>query len=207
MPFPHEYRLPRRNIVKNTEMRGAVAGFPGTMPTNMLIVEDPPVATNNITTSNSGASNEDGMKRLDLAWTTGAGGTFNAGNLAIILSDYTTNSALNRVGQGQTFTFSMYVKVVAAPGLVPSFAMQINEYDASGQFVAFTVNDIFPTTNTLSSQRWAVSTRIVNATTTHIRPILGMYYELAETFDFRIGMAKPQLERGSVATRPEIRLV
>lgn len=188
-----------RNLVRNTEAAGAAAGTPGTPPRRWALVDDPPMAGNGLSSQVVGVAQESGLRRLDWRFQGSAGGE---GNLAICVE------GLVRVEPGQYVTHSCFVRFTALPNgdLLPLYAIQINEYDADGQFLAANQAAFTPQLAALRPQRQAITEVRASAATRWVRPILGLYYAPGQIFDFTLGIAHPQLELGTRVTAPERRL-
>ena len=197
---PHDYRnadgslstFPRLNLepqrtnsIRNSSMVGAVAGSPGTLPTNWLNL-----VTAGLTRTIVGTGTENGLPYVDIRFN----GTANAASLRVDFDATTAIPALN----AQVWTNSIYSKIVSAPNPAVSYALQMIERTSGGGFVTDGSQIFTPTT---SIQRFAF-TRTLNggATVANVQPCITINLTNGATYDFTIRIAAPQMELGAYAT-------
>jgi len=176
----------RTNSIRNSTMVGAVAGSPGTLPTNWAI--------NNLfglTQTIGTIGTESGLSYIDFRFN----GTANAsGNLEIRSEAPTQIAALN----SQVWTNSTYVKLVANPSPANSVGLGIYERNSVGTALAFGQETITPTT---SLARFTFTRTLVGgATVAFVQPLINFNLTSGQAYDFTIRIAAPQMELGSYAT-------
>jgi hypothetical protein len=162
-------------------MVGAVAGSPGTLPTNWGIV-------NPLTQTIVGIGTENGIQYMDVRFN----GT-SAGTTILLNSESSSQIAASN---GQTWTNSFYFKSIAAPTPPNSYnllTIQRLSAIAGGSFV-----QPFTPTSTLARYTQTVTTN--NPSITHIQPYLSIGLTLGATYDFTIRIAAPQMELGATAS-------
>jgi hypothetical protein len=177
----------RTNSIRNNTMVGAVAGTPGTAPTNWLIS----TATGNLTSREIvGIGTENGIAYIDVRFV--ASGAFNA-------TIYADSSTGVPAANGQTWTASFFVKL--AGGSLNNVTVQtsIIENDSGGNFLAGADSATFvPTSAALSTQRVTQTRTNTNASTAFEWARVRVNFAAAADITLRIGL--PQLEQGAFAT-------
>jgi len=187
----------RTNSIRNNTMVGAVAGTPGTMPTNWQFTTS---TVNGITRTVVGTGTENGITYVDIQY---AGTAVGAGNVNITNEINTQISAV----QNQVWTFTCYAKLVAG-----SFAnttarvLYVNSFTAAGAFDAngaspssnFPVGG--PTSAALNTQRYFYTATLASATTVFVNGGVFITYNAGAVIDFTIRIGLPQLELGAFAT-------
>jgi hypothetical protein len=163
-------------------MVGAVAGSPGTGPTNWGI--NPAGLTQTII----GLGTENGLQYIDLRFNGTAGGP------QLLLSSEGTAQIV--AANGQTWTNSFYFKSIAAPTPPNSYNLFTIQRVSGTSGGAFT--QAFTPTTTLSRYSQTVTT--TNASITHIQPYFLGSLTIGSTYDFTIRIAAPQMELGAYAT-------
>jgi hypothetical protein len=165
-------------------MVGAVAGSPGTLPTNWGAI-----ATGGLNIAVAGLGSESGLQYIDLRFN----GTATAGLARIQLEAFTI-AALN----GQTWSTSTYAKIVAQPQPPLNYSLRQSERTSAGVIVTEGVTNISPTT---TLQRFSfVRTLNGGATTAFVVPEIQFGVPIGATYDFTIRIAAPQMELGAYAT-------
>jgi len=175
----------RTNSIRNSSMVGAVAGTPGTLPTNWLNL-----VTAGLTRTIVGTGTENGLPYVDIRFN----GTANALSTRIDFEGSTNIAALT----AQVWTNSIYSKIVSQPNPAVSYALQMLERTSGGGFVTDGSQIFTPTT---SLQRFAF-TRTLNggATVANVQPCITINLTNGATYDFTIRIAAPQMELGAFAT-------
>ena len=179
----------RTNSIRNNTMVGAVAGTPGTLPTNWFTF----TALTGLTQSIVGTGTENGITYIDVRLN---GTPSGAGQWQISAESTTSVVASN----AQSWTFSSYYKLAA--GSLSGISMtqfSVNEYTAIGAYLDGT----FVTAAAPSSvmQRASASRTFTNALTARVfAPIFLNLTGTAVDITLRIGL--PQLEQGAFATSP-----
>ena len=182
---------PRTNSIRNNTGVGAVAGTPGTSPTNWG------VGTTNaeLTSQIVGVGSESGISYIDIK----ISGTVTASrDLDIRLEQLLFASA----SSGQTWTQSVYLRQVGgSQSNIAAIYLQANTYTAVGTYVttpwfsAVTVGS-----GSLIAQRLTATATLSGATTAYIAPFIKISTATTGAVDFTIRIGLPQLEQGAFAT-------
>jgi hypothetical protein len=180
----------RTNSIRNNTMVGAVAGTPGTNPTNWSYVT---TQSNGLTQSVVGTGTENGITYVDYRF---YGTTVNTNAIAIGI-DFGTAAT------GQTWTGSTYWKLVGGSLTgITSQTIGLIEQTSGGSFVSgafYTVST--PTSASLISQR-ATATRTLSGGATVAQCFMPLQINVAGStaIDFTLRIGLPQLEQGAFAT-------
>jgi hypothetical protein len=195
---PHDYRnadgtlstFPRLNLepqrtnsIRNSSMVGAVAGTPGTLPTNWA------VTTSGLTQTIVGVGMENGLPYIDVRLNGTASGT-----AAQISSEGVSQIV---AAQGQVWANSIYAKVISAPNPPLSYNISYREGDAGGVLL---VTGAVPFTPTSVLTRFSATRTLTDAATTRIQPRIQFNLTNGAAYDFTIRIAAPQMELGAYAT-------
>ena len=194
---PHDYRnadgtlstFPRLNLepqrtnsLRNSSMVGAVAGSPGTLPTNWSIS-----AAAGLTQTVVGAGTENGLPYIDLRFN----GTASASALRFTTDANTAIAAL----PSQIWTSSCYFKLLA--GVLPYITLR-NIYRNAGSGAIITPQQQFDLTSTLTRRTFTDAG--APALTAFVQQEVLVSLVIGQTFDFTIRIAAPQMELGAYAT-------
>jgi hypothetical protein len=173
----------RTNSIRNSTMVGAVAGSPGTDPTNWTRA-----SSGGLTRSVAAIGTENGLQYIDYRFV----GTASSTASAFLLEASTAIAASN----GQTWALSFYSKIVS--GTSPSVSMHIIERAAAGVYV--TEGASARTLTSSLAQYNYVRTLSGGVTVAFVQP--GFYMNLVNgtAYDFTIRIAAPQMELGAYAT-------
>jgi hypothetical protein len=178
----------RTNSIRNNTMVGAVAGTPGTVPTNWVAGS----ANVGISREIIGTGTENGITYIDLKY---SGTTTGSGLFNIIPDDGVTASS------GQAWTSSAYVKVIGGSTANLTLTHRIRQAVSGGGFLAATDQTLSPVSGDLIKNRYTLTLSSAPATIAS----LGQYFiisfaasGLAIDVTLRIGL--PQLEQGAFAT-------
>jgi hypothetical protein len=175
----------RTNSIRNNTMQGAVAGTPGTDPTNWVVSGAGGAITSKTIV---GFGTDGGIAYVDIRF------VFNAGGTATIRPEQTTQIAAS---SGQTWTGSSYVKL-AGGSLANCTVNKIVQYRAAGVGVTNQIVAFVPTTAELRIQRETISFAATDPTTTTVNFDIQVVTSGAADITLRIGL--PQLEQGAFAT-------
>jgi hypothetical protein len=182
----------RTNSIRNNTMVGAVAGTPGTVPTNWSVATG---GLTGITQQIVGTGTESGITYLDIRFS----GTPSAAGTYRIYTEGTVNIAALT---GQTWANSQYLKLAAgALTGVTGFTDVYQEFTSAGAFVAEAGIVIgSPTAAGLATQRSATTRTLAGgATTAFVRT--GIQLSLSGVaIDITLRVGLPQLEQGAFAT-------
>ena len=174
----------RTNSIRNNTMQGAVAGTPGTAPTNWAVS-----TAAGITRELVGTGTENGITYIDYRFSGTATGTsdtqFEQANIVAALS-------------GQTWAHACYFRVAAGSLANVTLTQILSEYTSAGAFLAASSQNITPTAAGLASQRFTLSRTLNNASTAFTSVAIRVASAGAIDITLRIGL--PQLELGAFAT-------
>jgi hypothetical protein len=180
----------RTNSIRNNTMVGAVAGTPGTLPTNWSRSASP---TSGISNEIVGTGTESGVTYIDLRFTGTATATFSF-NIAF---ETTTQVAAS---PSQTWAVSTYVKLTAGVLNSATFSFTVGEYSSVPAFLRNNFSSTTtPTSAGLATQRVAYSLT-TGASTASIQPQISVNLTNGLTYDFTLRIGLPQLELGAFAT-------
>jgi hypothetical protein len=174
----------RTNSIRNNTMVGAVAGTPGTAPTNWVVSTGA-----GITRQLVEVGVENGIAYIDYRFS-GTGSVvsdtqFDVGNFIAAAS-------------GQVWTHAVYCRLVAGSLTNVTVTQILAENSAAGAFLAASTQNITPTSAALGTQRYALTRTLNNALTAFTVPTLRVTSAGAIDVTVRIGL--PQLELGAFAT-------
>lgn len=194
---PHDYRnadgtlstFPRLNLepqrtnsIRNSSMVGAVAGSPGTVPTNWVLVP-----TTGLSSQVLGIGVENGLPYIDFRVT----GTASTNNPFRFIYEQSTQIAASN---SQTWTISNWFRLTGSSVTVN---LAIAQRNSSGGLLAETLSQILYTS---SLQRYSFSNTNNNALTAFVVPEVRVSITSGQTYDFTIRIAAPQMELGAFAT-------
>jgi hypothetical protein len=183
----------RTNSIRNNTMQGAVAGTPGTMPTNWLATSLGGGLTREIVEVGA----EDGISYIDLKFS----GTNTTGSNLYYDIAFDSNVI---AAQGQTWTLSAYARLVSGATTGADFTItpRLILYSAPTADDSGIQNLNSITNAKLSTQRIVITHTFANATTTSTSPRLAFQVGIGGTIDFTIRLGSPQLELGAFVTSP-----
>jgi|LakMenEpi03Aug12_release.lakeMendotaPanAssembly.Ray.scaffolds.fasta_scaffold57624_6 hypothetical protein len=181
----------RTNSIRNNTMVGAVAGTPGTNPTNWDITVSP----SGITTEIVGTGVEDGITYIDVRYF-GTG----SGSASPQIRPETTTGIV--AAAGQTWTASYYLRIVGGSTTGLSAFSQIwQERDAAGVALnTVTVTISAPTTAALKTQRSILTRTLTDAGTARLTNRIQWTFTNGVAVDITLRIGLPQLELGAFAT-------
>ena len=175
----------RTNSTHNNTTTGAVAGTPGTLPTNVSLSTQ----GTGIAVSSVALGTESGIPYMDLNFNFTATGSANA----FLLLDTTSGIAAT---YGQTYTHSLFVKQVS--GVFPTVAIAMRERTAGGATNVVTNSSggvAVPGSGTaLGSDRLQFSATLSGATTTSLVPTVEFTIVNTTVYNFTLRIGWPQLE-------------
>jgi hypothetical protein len=175
----------RTNSIRNSTMVGAVAGTPGTLPTNYVTLD------RGLTREVVGTGVANGIDYLDLRFS----GTANSSSPVRIDLETTTGIAALT---GQNWSLSTYFAIIS--GSFDNVQLSRFERTAAGTVVAGSAISLTITPNT-SLLRYSQSALTVGgATTAFVCPHLNIGVTNGSTYDFTVRIAAPQMELGAYAT-------
>jgi len=180
----------RTNSIRNNTMVGAVAGTPGTPPTNWNIVSSASGLTREIV----GTGTENGITYVDIRW---SGTSTSAGSTRTTATTTAEVAALT----GQTWTISNYLKL--AGGNFPGALSIVWQERDSGGTPVLTVSTTIgtPTAAALNTQRYFdTKTLSGGASVAYVTARVDVDIPDATVVDFTLRIGLPQLEQGAFAT-------
>lgn len=179
------------NSIRNNSMQGAVAGAPGTAPTNWTVS-----IVNGLTREVIGVGVEDGIDYIDLR----ISGTATATTTQSILMETTTEIA---AVQGQAWAGSAFVKLTAgSTANVAQFSLRFTERSSGGTALATGIANFTPAVGgALGLQRKAGAYTMANASTAFVQPSVAFSPTIGAV-DFTLRIGWPQWEQVASATSP-----
>jgi len=180
----------RTNSIRNNTMVGAVAGTPGTLPTNWVAA----ATSNGLSLRIVGTGTESGITYVDIKYS----GTTSSANLTAIYPEAANQvAALN----GQTWSDTFYVSLVGgSTANITSTVVGIDENNGAGSFLAGSSTVFVPSTGALPGKRVAHTRTLTNASTAFVRPYVYFTYNNDAAIDITLRIGLPQLELGAFAT-------
>jgi hypothetical protein len=181
----------RTNSIRNSQAGGAVAGTPGTPPTNWTISG----TANGITGEIVATGTENGLAYLD--YKVSGTPTATSGH-NVVFESGTQIVAAN----GQSWTASAFVKLIAGSFNNVNVRVYASGRDAGGAQVSGQIAGpvITPTSAALSSQRYPATLAISSASVERILSFVNIAYTSGNPIDLTLRIAAPQLEQGAFAT-------
>ena len=182
----------RTNSIRNNTMVGAVAGTPGTSPTNWAVN----LSGSGITQQIVGTGTEDGITYIDVKFS----GTGSGGAIPQISTETSTQIV---AATGQTWAASYYLRIVggSTTGCTGTFQQIWQERDAAGASLT-TVGVVIadPTTAALRTQRSILARTLTNAGTARVTNRIQWVFTDGVAVDIALRIGLPQLEQGAFAT-------
>jgi hypothetical protein len=175
------------NQIRNNSMTGAVAGAPGTLPTNWV------EGLSGLTREVIAIGTELGINYIDIKLSGTASGTV----ATINLESSTQIVAAN----GEVWTNSAWLRTVAVPNPPLSYRLGVNERTSIGGFVVNADSSALSVTSTLT--RFSFTRTLAGGgTVARVQPYVTFFLTNGATYDFTVRIGWPQMELGSVATSP-----
>jgi hypothetical protein len=177
----------RTNSIRNNTMVGAVAGTPGTLPTNWS-----GGAATDLTREVVGTGTENGVAYIDLKYT----GTVSASRTQFVFFEPSNQIAAS---DGQSWAGSAWVKIVAGSlANITSVAIQTDTRDASLVYVSTPFTAAFTPTSAFT--RYSGIGAATGATINWIQPFVRFITASSGAIDITLRIGLPQLEQGAFAT-------
>ncbi len=176
------------NKVRNNRMAGAVAGSPGTLPTNWVLG-----SLSGVSTEILGAGVQDGLPYIDIRYS----GTPSATSNVTILFDASTHAV---AATGQTWAASAFVSLLAGSlANVTQIHVSVDERSSAGTYLSNSGTAFVPT-GTL--QRYTKAHTLIQATAGRVTGSLRVDLTNGLAVDFTLRIAAPQLEQLAFASSP-----
>jgi hypothetical protein len=178
----------RTNSIRNNTMVGAVAGTPGTLPTNWGVS-----GLGTLTREIVGTGTANGITYIDVRFS----GTTSTTTLSVNFDGSNLIAAAN----GQTWAQSIWTAVVAgSTANITTNQNTANLFDSGGVFLA-NISYATPVFNTTSVLTRSSSVGTISTVgTAFIRPILALAFASGVAIDITLRIGLPQLELGAFAT-------
>ena len=179
----------RTNSIRNNTMVGAVAGTPGTLPTNWSVF----TTLTGLTRQIVGTGTEDGITYIDVR----LNGTPNTAGSYFLQTETNTSVVASN---GQTWTSSAYVRLAAGSlSGVSSVRLSTSNRDSLGNVIASGDTTFTPTSASLTTQRFV--NIYTNASALTAFELLNFTFVLSgAAVDLTLRIGLPQLELGAFAT-------
>jgi hypothetical protein len=178
----------RTNSIRNNTMVGAVAGTPGTAPTNWVVTG---LATG-IDREIVGVGTENGVTYIDVRFF----GTATASSAHIVAFEAANQIAAT---SGQTWAASTYAKI-SGGSLTNVGTVNILTQGRDAGNTTFTETFTTPFTPTATLTRFAAASALANASTAFVRTSISVTYLNGAAIDITLRIGLPQLELGAFAT-------
>jgi len=180
----------RTNSIRNNSMQGAVAGTPGTLPTNWGLNG----TANGLTREIVGVGTENGVDYIDVRWF----GTASAQIDIAIRPEATTTQVA--AASGQSWTASAFFKLVTGANPFSITNFYVLGINSGGSATADTAVTSVTLNGTLT--RRSVSITMADATTAAALFTTIFRIPNGTVCDFTLRIGWPQLELGAFATSP-----
>ena len=178
----------RVNSIRNNTMVGAVAGTPGTLPTNFSTS-----GAAGLTREIVGIGTFAGVTYIDIRYSGTTSGVF----ININLDTNTGIAAAN----GQSWTSSMWLQVVAGSLTnVNSVGLGTDQRDSGGVSLGPATSGTASASVSTAWQRITRSFTTNNASIAFLQPLIAIGYSSGVSVDFTLRIGLPQLELGAFAT-------
>jgi len=176
------------NLIRNNTMQGAVAGTPGTVPTNWSN------AFASATIEIIGTGTENGIDYIEIRY---SGTPTIDGQLR-----FETITAINAL-DAEVWTVSAYVSLVAGDMTnMTGLRFLINEREEDGTAVATQIGSNFDSSLTSSLQRFESTLTLAGGgTVAHGQPSLSLNWDGSGAVEFTLRIGWPQMNRGDTALK------
>ena len=177
----------RTNSIRNNTMQGAVAGTPGTLPTNWSVF----TSVTGVTREIVGTGTEKGITYIDvkLSGTPSSSGSYQV---------FPELSSVSPASSGQTWTCSAYFKLQSG-GLtgISSTAIVVNERDSVGNLLVGTSTTFTPSSTLTRVSVTRTFTDALTARASSTSPFIGLD---GAAIDITLRIGLPQLENNNIST-------
>lgn len=181
----------RTNGIRNPRAAGAVAGAPGTLPTNWT----GSTAADGIARQVVGTGVEAGIPYLDIRFS----GTPTATGSGVNARPETAGAIA--AASGQTWTSSFFLRLVAGSLANITVNRQLGEFQGA-TFLVATQSAITPTAAPLAAQRFQHTRTLNNASTNAVAESIFLTYTVGLAIDVTLRIGAPQIEQGAFASSP-----
>lgn len=179
----------RTNSIRNNTMQGAVAGTPGTLPTNWATT---PFPINGLSQTIAGIGSENGIAYMDIR----ISGVTTAGGATVLYFDSATTTAT--AAPSQAWSTSAYFKVAAGSTLnILTLDLTLRENDSATAFLRQTLFSCISAGSVLTRYSGSATTGV---STAFVNTGLRFSYNTGAAIDITLRIGMPQLELGAFAT-------
>jgi hypothetical protein len=179
----------RTNSIRNNTMVGAVAGTPGTAPTNWFSA----ATTNGLNRQIVGTGTANGITYIDIRYS----GTTTAGTFVNFAGP--EGNTFIAATNGQAWTSSSWVAVVGgSTANLTGLSVRTRFSDAGGVELTQAAADLLGATSTM--QRFSVALTAANASTAFVATNFSFSFNNGVAIDITLRIGLPQLELGAFAT-------
>jgi Cellulase (glycosyl hydrolase family 5) len=187
-------RILGTNGIRNTTMTGAIAGTPGTLPTDWAPnFQD---SANGISTQVVGTGIENGINYVDLR----VFGTATSGAVGSTQFQLEANYQIAAV-LGQTWTFCVNVKQINNTNNNANLILGMNEYNPTTGYLqsdGFWLE--YPSVASLNYDILCTSTITSSSAVQNIAPLISIHYSASTTIDMTIRVGAPTMDTGTIWT-------
>ena len=178
--------------IRNNSGTGAVAGTPGTRPTNWGLF-NPQAMTQNVV----GTGVQNGIAYTDIRFYGTPGST---GSLILFLETDTQIVA----AAGETWTLSAFMAVVAGSisGLANAPKLNMTENTAAGGYVTEGAGSAMSSISSTLERQASYTRTLTGGTTARVKPGLLINIVSGQAFDITLRIGWPQIEKLPAATSP-----
>jgi hypothetical protein len=179
----------RTNSIRNNTAQGAVAGTPGTAPTNWSSA----ATTNGLSRQIVGTGTANGITYIDIRYS----GTTTAGTFVNFAGP--ESNTFIAATNGQAWTSSTWVAVVGgSTANLTGLSMRTRFSDAGGVELTQASVDLLAATSTM--QRFSIALTAANASTAFVATNFSFSFNNGVAIDITLRIGLPQLEFGAFAT-------
>lgn len=182
-------RISGTNQVRNPSAAGAVAGTPGTLPTDWTSFE--PDVAHGITTTIVSTGTEAGIPYLDLQ----VAGTATSGAQGSTQINFDTIGA----SLGQQWTPCVYARLVAGSNTNVVVNTEFQELDSSSSFLTSDgIFQFYPLSTTLNLDQVCFSAVTQKSDVAFVTPLVGFTYTVGQSFSITLRLGLPSMDTGSL---------
>jgi hypothetical protein len=179
----------RTNSIRNNTMVGAVAGTPGTLPTNWAVTN-----AAGLTRTVVGTGVVNGINYIDVRFD----GT-STGSIAVLALDTATAIAASN---SQAWAMGLWMSIVGGSATnISSLSLTINQFSSIAFLSSLTGPNIVSTISS-SLVRQVFDSTTNNAAIATVQPVIVLSYASGVAIDITLRIGLPQLEQGAFATSP-----
>ena len=188
--WPKSNSFVQTNQIRNNTMQGAVAGSPGTVPTNWATV------ALGVSRQIVGSGIENGVSYIDIRF---FGTPSSSADIQVLFEPNNGIAAANLT----TYTESVFVALVGGSLTnISAVRLAVGTYSAAAAFLQYLTGANIGGSITSTMQRFSTSVTTSNASTAFAQPAVGLSATSGQAVDFTLRVGWPQLVQGAVAGDP-----